>query len=145
MRRSGNLHFGLCIGIVGLFLYVLAMLLKNGTHLAVYITVIVFSATMLLFGVFQIILWFWDMQTKKLGVKAVAEIVYVKTPKPGEKLSVTGKTYPVIYEYVSSSDKKRRYKTYLSKSIADELHAGDKINVLLYKERAVIDYKKIHV
>ncbi len=144
MKRSGNIYFGCCISVIGLFLYVLAQAVKTGENLTAYLAVVCVAAAALLLGVTEIIICCFDAETKKRGKESVATVVFVKKPENKDTFISNGKTYPVVYSYIATSGKEKRFKTYLRKNLAENLNEGDAVPIILYKERGLIDFKKLN-
>ncbi len=143
MKRSGNIFFGCSVTVIGIFLFVLALILKVGSNFSAFITVVCIASFAILLGVIEIVIYLIDVKVRRLGREAAGRVVFIKKPLDKNTLATNGQTYAVVYSYLSESGKKKRFKTYLQKHLAEKLNEGDNIPVILYKERAVIDYKKL--
>lgn len=110
MKRSGNIFFGCSVTVIGIFLFVLALILKVGSNFSAFITVVCIASFAILLGVIEIVIYLIDVKVRRLGREATGRVVFIKKPHDKNTLAPTGKLTPSYIVTFRSRERKNASK-----------------------------------
>lgn len=145
MKRSGNIYFGCLIVLLSASFAVLSVASYKKSVATLFYVFLAISAILLIVGVVNIVRWLLDARVRKYGEKSAAHITKVPTASEGNGLWQVGKTLKIEFEYQNADGKLFKGNDVVISDYVKGLKVGEELPILIYKNRAVIDYKSLQL
>ncbi len=143
MKRSGNIYFGFLITLMAVSFAAFTLVKIKTTSIPLLCVFLAISAVLLIIGLFEIIRWLLDARVRKYGEKSFATVKKVPDISGGTGLIQTGKTVQIDFEYKNADGKLLKGSSVIIADLAKSIAEDGCLPILLYKNRAVIDYKAL--
>lgn len=143
MRKNGNIFFGVLMIFFSFIFASFSIVAVMPVNLTIFYILSAVAIIVFLLGIVNVIRCLLDDKVIKRGKQTVATVKNMPAVSDKKGLMATAKMVKIDFEYKNDGGKTYSGSAVLPAVTVKTVSVGDALPILLYKNRAVIDYKTL--